>query len=75
MNLYLVAVILRPTKKQLDEEGTAACVIVQPQAVMARDESQAAMKAYRFIPEEHAGKEDRLEVKVLPFRVATAGAS
>lgn len=73
MDLYLVAVILRPTKKQLDEEGTAACVIVQPQAILARDEQQAAMKAYRFIPEEHAGKEDRLEVRVLPFGRAGAG--
>ena len=72
MDLFLVAVVLRPTKKQLDEEGTAACVIVQPQAVMARDAQQAAMKAYRFIPEEHTGKEDRLEVKVLPFRSAGA---
>ena len=71
MDLFLVAVILRPTKKQLDEDGTAACVVVQPTAVMAKDEQQAAMKAYRFIPEEHANKEDRLEVRVLPFRRAT----
>ena len=70
MDLYLVAVILNPTKKQKDEEGTSPVVIVQPQAVMAKDEQQAAMKAVRFVPEEHADKDDRLEVRVLPFRRA-----
>jgi len=73
LEVFLVVVTLRPTKKQLDEEGTGACIIVQPQAVLAKDAQQAAMKAYRFIPEEHATKEDRLEVRVLPFRSA-AGA-
>ncbi len=68
MELYLVAVILQPTKKQRDEDGTVPVVIVQPQAVMAKDEQQAAMKAVRFVPEEHANKDDRLEVRVLPFR-------
>lgn len=68
MEVYLVCVILQPTKKQRDDDGAAATIIVQPQAVMAKDEKQAAMKAFRFVPEEHAGKEDRLEVKVLPFR-------
>jgi hypothetical protein len=63
-------VILNPTKKQRDEEGTPATVVVQPQAVMAKDEQQAAMKAVRFVPEEHADKDDRLEVRVLPFRRA-----
>lgn len=73
MDLYLVAVILRPTRKQVDEEGTAEAIIVQPVAVMARDTTQAAMKAFRFVPEEHAGKSDRLEVRVLPFGRAGAG--
>lgn len=68
MELYLVAVILNPTKKQRDEDGVVPTVIVQPQAVMAKDEQQAAMKAVRFVPEEHADNDDRLEVRVLPFR-------
>ena len=79
MELYLVAVILNPTKKQ-DEEGAVPTVVVQPTGVMAKDDSQAAMKAHRLVPEEHAGKDDRLEVRLLLFRtvgvlaVATSGA-
>lgn len=72
MEVFLITVILKPTKKQQDDEGAVPTIIVQPQAVMARDKEQAAMKAYRFVPEEHAGKEDRLEVRVLPFRSACA---
>ncbi len=68
MELFLVAVILNPTKKQKDDDGSSPTVVVQPQAVMAKDETQAAMKAFRFVPEEHADKEDRLEVRVLPFQ-------
>lgn len=71
MDAFLVIVILNPTDKQKHDEGTAAQIIVQPQAVMAKDATQAGMKAFRFVPEEHAGKEDRLEVRVLPF-VATS---
>lgn len=67
MELYLVAIIMKPTRKQVDEDGAVPTVIVQPTAVMAANEQQAAMKAYRLVPEEHAGKEDRLEVRTLPF--------
>lgn len=74
MELYLVAVILNPTKKQKDDDGAVPTVIVQPTAVMAKDETQAAMKAHRLIPEEHNGKDDRLEVRVLPFRAVGARA-
>lgn len=70
MDPFLVIVILNPTKKQRDEDGAVPTIIVQPTAVMAKDESQAAMKAYRLTPEEHLGHEDRLEVKILPFRPA-----
>ena len=71
MELYLVAVIGNPTKKQSHDEGTSPVVVVQPVAVMAKDENQAAMKAYRLVPEEWSGKEDRLDVRVLPFRSVT----
>lgn len=74
MDLYMVAVILVPTKKQRDDDGAVPTVIVQPTAVMAKDETQAAMKAHRLIPEEHSGKDDRLEVRVLPFRPVNARA-
>lgn len=71
MELYLVAVILQPTKKERDDIGTGAIVVVQPQAVIAKDEQGAAMKAARLVPTEHADKDDRLEVRVLPFRAAS----
>lgn len=70
MDLFLVAVILQPTKKQRDDDGIVPIVVVQPTAVMAKDEQQAAMKAFKFVPDEHNGKDDRLEVRVLPFRAA-----
>ena len=41
MDLYLVAVILNPTKKQRDDDGAVPTVIVQPQAVIAKDREQA----------------------------------
>lgn len=71
MDLYLVAVILAPTEKEVYEDGATHTVVVQPQAVLAKDESHAAMQAMRFVPEEHEKKGARLEVRVLPFgRVA-----
>jgi len=67
MDVFLVVVILKPTKKQEHDDGAVPEIIVQPTAVMARDAQQAAMHAYRFVPDEHASKGDRLEVKVHPF--------
>jgi len=72
MDVYLVVVLLKPTKKQEHDDGAVPTIIVQPQAVMAKDAQQAAMKAFRFVPEEHAGKEDLLEVRTLPFAAAMA---
>jgi hypothetical protein len=71
MDPYLVIVLLQPTKKQRDEDGAVATIVVQPTAVMAKDEAHAAMKAFRLVPEEHSDQEDRLDVRVLPFRTAT----
>ena len=68
MEPYLVVVILNPTKKQAEEEGLTATIVVQPQAVMAKDEKHATVRAMRLVPEEFADKDDRLEVRVLPFR-------
>ncbi len=67
MEVFLVCVILKPTKKQADDDGAVPSIVVQPTAVMAKDREQACMKAYRFVPEEHTGKDDRLEVRCLPF--------
>lgn len=68
MEPFLVIVIKNPTAKQKHDDGAVPTIIVQPQAVMAKDETQAAMKAHRLVPEEFAKNEDLLEVKVLSFR-------
>lgn len=68
MELYLVAVILNPTEKQKFEEGTGPAVIVEPKAVLAKDEAHAGAKAIALVPEEHQNKEDRLDIRVLSFR-------
>lgn len=72
MDVFLVVVILKPTQKAVFDDGAIAQIIVQPTAVLAKDAQQATMKAARYIPEEHADKGDRLEVRVLPFAAAMA---
>lgn len=72
MEAFLVLVILTPTQKAKHDDGATPIVVVQPTAVMAKDEATAAMKAYRLVPEEHSGKEDLLEVRVIPFKQAAA---
>lgn len=67
MEAFLVLVFLKPTIKQVEEEGAQPVVVVPPTGVMARDREQAAMQAFRLVPAEHAEKGDRLEVRVLPF--------
>lgn len=71
---YMVVVIKNPTEKAKFEEGATAQIVVQPMAVMAKDETQAAMKAQRLVPEEHAKNENLLEVRVLSFRPVTVRA-
>lgn len=68
MEPYLVIVILNPTPKQKHDDGAIPQIVVNATAVLAKDETQAAMKAHRLVPEEHADKTDRLEVRVLSFR-------
>jgi hypothetical protein len=70
MELYLVAILLQPTEKQKFDDGAVPTLIVQPTAILASSEAQAVAKAFKFIPEEHQGKEDRLLARVLPFRAA-----
>jgi len=67
MTPYLTIVVLKPTQKQVFDEGAVDQIVVGPQAVMAKDEAQAAAKAMRFVPEEYKDKQDRLEPHVLPF--------
>lgn len=72
LNPYLIIVLLNPTQKDVFEKGTVPQIIVQPQAVLAKDETQAAAKAMRFVPEEYSASLDRVEPHVLPFSRARA---
>jgi hypothetical protein len=67
MEVFLCVGILKPTTKE-QEEGASPKIIFQPQAVIAKDRDQAVMKAHRFLPNDVEGKEDRIEIRVLPFR-------
>jgi predicted DNA-binding antitoxin AbrB/MazE fold protein len=71
MDVYLVVGILKPTQKGL-EEGEVAKIVFQPQAVIAKDKSQAIMKAHRLLPPDSEGKEDRLEILAMPFHRGNA---
>lgn len=71
MDVFMICVVLNPTKKQHDEDGAIPLIVVPLTALMAKDEANAAAKAHRLVPEEHAGKDDRLDVKILPFRSLT----
>jgi hypothetical protein len=72
MDAYIVIVILQPTAKARHDEGAVPQIVVPLTTVIAKDEAQASMKAMRLVPEEHAEKIDRLDVKVLSFRSALA---
>lgn len=67
MKPYLVVVVLNPTKKQVEEDEGVPQMVVQPVGVLAKNTEHAKMKAARMVPEEHADKDDRLEIFVLPF--------
>lgn len=69
MKLYEYAVILDEKLGRDDEIVDEAKVVVDPTAVLARDDAQAQLLAARAIPEEYVtnGKLDRLTVVVRPF--------
>jgi hypothetical protein len=67
MEAFLAIVFLKPTVKEVEEQGLGATVVVQPSGIMAKDREQAAMKAFRLVPEQFADKGDRLEVRLIPF--------
>lgn len=66
-NVYLVVLVQQPTQKQVFDDGAVATIVAGPHAVIADTDTQAAAKAMRFMPDELKGKEDRVEVSVLPF--------
>lgn len=69
MKLYEFAVV-RDEKEDRDGEITQkASIVVEPQAILARDDAQAQLLAARSIPEDEIanGNLDRLTVVVRPF--------
>jgi len=69
MKLYEYAVI-RDEKEDRDGEVVQeAKIVVEPTAVLARDDAQAQLLAARSIPEEEItnGNLDRISVVVRPF--------
>lgn len=65
--LYEYAVILDEKRNKDDEVTDDSRVIVEPTAVLAKDDAQAQLLAARSIPEEYMAKLDRLTVVVRPF--------
>ena len=67
MQVYLVILVLKPTQKQVFDDGAVPTIVAGPQAVIADSDTQAAAKAMRFLPDEMKDQQDRVEVSVLPF--------
>ena len=65
---YLVVLVLYPTQKAVFEDAAVPMIVAGPHAVMAESETQVSAKAMRFLPEDLKGKEDQIEVSILPFR-------
>lgn len=73
MQAYLAVLILRPTQKQVFEDGAVPMIIGGgPHVFLADNDTQAAAKAMTFLPDEMKDKIDRVEVAVSPFRRASA---
>lgn len=64
--LYEVALIEKPTAKQL-EEGAVEKLILPPTAVIAKDDKAAAVMAVVLNKEKIEGDLSRVEVLVRPF--------
>lgn len=64
MPLYEVAVVSKPTKKEIDENGVIEELILPPKAVVARDPQGAAIAAVRELKDLDV---NRSEVLVRPF--------
>jgi len=74
MQVYLAVLILKPTQKEVFEEGAVPMLIGGgPHIFLADNDTQAAGKAMTFLPEEMKGKVDRVDVAIMPFRRATTG--
>ena len=64
--LYLVALIQKPTKKE-EEEGKQETLILEPTAVIARDDKSAAVQAVASNKDKINADLSNVEVIVRPF--------
>lgn len=67
MDVYLVCVLLNPVPKDKADNATPPTIVVDPKAVVARDEAAALVAALKLVPAEHSGKEHLLEPRAIPF--------
>ena len=66
MKLYEYAVVL-DERREKGKIAEPAEIVVEPTAVLARDDAQAQLLAARAIPEDYIDRIDRLTVVVRPF--------
>ena len=66
MRIFEYAIIVHPNKKQ-KEQGERCRFVVEPKAILAQDEKQAALLAGREIPEDLLAQLEQVEVAVRPF--------
>ena len=65
--LYLVAAVVTPRKKEIEEDGKLSQVVLEPTPVIARDDKDAAIKVVMGNSDLQQVDADRLEVIVRPF--------
>lgn len=65
--LYEYAIIRHPKPANKNEHSPPSELIAGIEQVLAASEEEAAMKAARAIPDEHAEHLDEIEVQIRPF--------
>lgn len=66
-NLFLVAAIVNPTKKEHEEDNALSKIVMRPKPIIARDDKDAAIKVIMDSEELKDVDRDKLEVVVRPF--------
>lgn len=67
MNLFEIAILEVPTKKQMEDEGKKARIVVEPTCILAKDEQTALMRLAKDGKIPSDADEDRLNVLIRPF--------
>ncbi len=65
--IFLVAAMVMPRKKEVEEDGALPQLVMEPKAIIARDDKDVAIKAVMDCQELKDVDRDRLEVVVRPF--------